>query len=79
MKLKKAGFTLAMVLAPFMLWAQQAVNSDVEMADAMRSNGKIYVVVLVAAIIMTGLIVYLISLDRKISRLEKRISSKTQS
>ena len=36
MKLKKAGFTLALFLAPFMLWAQQAVNSDVEMADAMR-------------------------------------------
>ena len=79
MKLIQAAFVLAMSVAPFTLWAQQAVDDNVEMADAMRSNGKIYVVVLVAVIILTGLIVYLISLDRKISKLEKRISSKTPS
>ena len=45
-----------------------------EMADAMRSNGKIYVVVVVVLIILIGLIGYVISLDRKISRLEKEKS-----
>jgi hypothetical protein len=43
-----------------------------EMADVMRSNGKIYVVVTVCLIILLGLLVYLISLDRKISRIEKQ-------
>lgn len=42
-----------------------------EMADVMRSNGKIYVVVAVCLIILFGLIIYLLSLDRKIRRFEK--------
>ncbi|RYG50952.1 MAG: CcmD family protein [Chitinophagaceae bacterium] len=42
-----------------------------EMADVMRSNGKIYVVVAVCLTILFGLILYLVTLDRKISRLEK--------
>lgn len=48
-------------------------QTDVEMADVMRSNGKIYVVVAVAGIVMAGLIIYLVSLDRKITSLEKKI------
>lgn len=46
-------------------------QQEVEMADTMRSNGKIYVVVAVLAVLFTGLFIYLISIDRKISRLEK--------
>lgn len=42
-----------------------------DMADTMRSNGKIYVVVLVLATIFAGIIGFLIYLDRKITRLEK--------
>ena len=42
-----------------------------EMADAMRSNGKIYVVVAVLATIFAGIFAYLVILDRKITRLEK--------
>ena len=41
------------------------------MADEMRSNGKIYVVVAVLVTIFIGIIIYLIRLDRKISKLEK--------
>jgi len=47
------------------------VSNKVAMADVMRSNGKIYVVVTVLAIILTGLFLYVIRLDKKISRLEK--------
>ena len=46
-----------------------------QMAVGMRSNGKIYVVVAVVVTILLGMIVYLISLDRKITRLEKDIKS----
>ena len=48
-------------------------NNDVEMADTFRQSGKIYVVVGVTGIILVGLFVYTITLDRKISRLEKEI------
>jgi CcmD family protein len=42
-----------------------------EMADVMRSNGKIYVVIAVILTILAGLIFYVVRLDRKISKLEK--------
>ena len=41
------------------------------MADAFRADGKIYVVITVVAIILIGLLIYLISLDKKIGKLEK--------
>jgi hypothetical protein len=46
-------------------------NEPVRMADTMRSNGKIYVVIAVILTILTGLILYLVRLDRKISKLEQ--------
>ncbi len=46
-------------------------QEKVEMADTMRSNGRIYVVVAVALTILIGLILYIVRLDRKISKLEK--------
>ncbi len=48
-----------------------AQDKPVEMADSMRSNGRIYVVVAVALTIMAGLILYVFRLDRKMTRLEK--------
>ena len=51
-------------------------QSEVEMADIMRSNGKIYVVVAVAFIVMLGLIIYMINLDRKVTAIEKKLKSK---
>jgi CcmD family protein len=50
-------------------------SQEVEMADTMRSNGKIYVVVGIILIILIGLIIYLFLLDRKVSRLEKRLKN----
>ena len=42
-----------------------------EEAYGMRSEGKIYVVVMVLATIFAGIFVYLVMLDRKIKRTEK--------
>jgi CcmD family protein len=50
-------------------------GAQTEMADTMRSNGKIYVVVIVLATIFAGIFAYLVSLDRKISKLEKENKS----
>lgn len=48
-----------------------SAKPEVEMADVMRHNGKIYVVVAVCLMILIGLFFYVFSLDRKISRIEK--------
>ena len=44
---------------------------NVEMADVMRSNGKIYVVVAVIATIFVGLMIFLIRMDKKVQKLEE--------
>lgn len=46
-------------------------NNQVEMADVMRSEGKIYVLVGIIGIVFAGIVVYLISTDRKVARLER--------
>jgi hypothetical protein len=48
-----------------------AQAQQVEMADTMRSNGKIYIVVAVCLTILMGLFLYVFSIDRKISNIEK--------
>ena len=48
-----------------------AQAKEVQMADAMRSNGKIYIVVAVCLTILIGLFLYVFSLDRKITKMEK--------
>lgn len=40
--------------------------------STMRSNGKIYVVVAICLTILLGLFLYLVSIDRKITRLENK-------
>lgn len=42
-----------------------------EMADVMRSNGKIYNVVAVCLTVLIGLFLYVFLIDRKISKMEK--------
>ena len=64
-------FTCLYLAVPAMLLAQAADPEKQYTAFSMRSNGKIYVVVSVILIIFTGIILYLIRLDRKITRLEK--------
>jgi len=54
----------------------QSSSNEPDMADIMRSNGKIYVVVAVLTVIFLGIVVFLISLDRKLNKLEKLIQDK---
>ena len=49
----------------------QDVSEIKEVPTGLRADGKIYVVLAVVVTILLGLFVYLISLDRKISKLEK--------
>jgi hypothetical protein len=47
-----------------------------EMADTMRAEGKIYVVVAIIVIVLAGLIFYLFTIEKKIKKLEKLVSDK---
>ena len=58
---------LLLLLSSTLLHAQ----GDSNMGDTMRSNGRIYVVIAVIIVILAGLFLYLIRLDRKMSKLEK--------
>ena len=65
-------FFLPALLLGMICRAQGSADPDkVEMADTLRSNGKIYIVVAIVVTILLGLILYVIRLDRKITRLEK--------
>ena len=64
--MKKLVSILALLFFTFFANAQNGT-----MADAMKENGKIYVVIAVILTILAGLVLYLVRLDRKISKLEK--------
>lgn len=63
--------TLFVMMTPLFALAQSAEGP--EMADLMRENGKIYVVVAVLMIIFIGMVVYLIRMDRRIGKMEKEL------
>jgi len=69
--IKKISLVLLTSLFALFSIAQSDSNTPVEMADTMRSNGKIYVVIAVIVTILAGLILYLVRIDRKVSKLEK--------
>jgi len=71
--MKKLTITFMFLIATFNLFAQ---NNSVEMADVLRSNGKIYVVVAVILIILIGLLIYLFAIDKRLKMLEKKSKGK---
>jgi CcmD family protein len=71
---RRAALLLAAVLLPLLpALAQQPAATGPEMADQLRQDGKIYVVVAVIVVILVGLLLYLISIDRKVTRLEREL------
>jgi hypothetical protein len=66
--LKKILFFLFLSMSCMATYAQ----ADNDSADFMRSNGKIYVVVAVVLVVLFGLLLYVFTLDRKITRIEKK-------
>ncbi|WP_045690037.1 CcmD family protein [Hymenobacter sp. AT01-02] len=73
-KLRPALLLLLALLLPVLhVAAQTAAANEPEMADSLRLNGKIYVVVAVITVVLAGLLFFLVSLDRKLTRLEKEV------
>lgn len=67
--MKKIASTFLFVF--LMLQGYSQDNLGVEMATGLRTSGKIYVVVTVLSLIFVGLTLYLFSIDKKISKIEK--------
>jgi CcmD family protein len=67
--MKKISLSALLLLSYMAAAAQQP--QPVEMADAMRSSGKIYVVIVTIVIIFIGLAIYLFSIDRRLKKIEK--------
>jgi len=61
-----------LALVAFLACSQLVVAQGDTGPDFIRSSGKIYVVAGVCLIILLTLFVYLVRLDRKITKLEKR-------
>ena len=68
--MKNKLFALLMALPILSIKAQTQANDSI-IADTMRGNGKIYVVIAIILVILSGLLLYVFSLDKKISKLEK--------
>jgi hypothetical protein len=69
------NYFLSLVFITISILAK-AQDSAVARADreatGLRAEGKIYVVLAVAVTILVGLLIYLVRVDRKIERLEKK-------
>ena len=63
----KSFLSFTLLLIGFLATAQ----SEVEMADDFRGEGKIYVVVAVILIILIGVFIQLFRLERKVKKMEK--------
>ncbi len=72
--LKTAWFlkTIFLLFLLVISLSSSAQTSDVDMADLMRENGKIYVVITVLSVILAGCIINLILVDRRLRKLEKQ-------
>jgi CcmD family protein len=66
--MKKLVLLLLTLLNYVAAFAQSATP---EMGDTFRSSGKIYVVITIIVIIFVGLAVYLFSMDKRLSKIEK--------
>ena len=75
--IKKLTVFFLSFLTAFKVLADDVVKTeDVAMADKLRADGKIYVVVLVLLIVFIGIAIYLFMMDRKVSRLENELKNK---
>jgi hypothetical protein len=66
----KSKITILLALVLSSLQSLSQGSDEVEMADALRQDGKIYSVVFGLVVILTALIVLLIRVDRKLFRIE---------
>lgn len=54
----------------------QAGEAPVEMADRLREDGKVWVVVAVVAVIFAGIAINMLRIDSKLRKIEKELNIK---
>lgn len=70
-KLKKIGLAFMLCCLQIIIFAQENNVVNDEAKKAARMQQSIYIVMAVALTIMLGLVLYVFSLDRKITKLER--------
>ena len=61
------------ILFLFTLLISSSVEAqDIDMADGMRAEGKIYVVITIAFFVLAVMSIYMISIDRRIRKMENK-------
>ena len=71
MYLKRLCFTVTFFLLHTILWAQDSDSIPATLDSTIRSQEKIYVVMAVCLLILATLFLYLVRIDRKVSKKEK--------
>jgi CcmD family protein len=69
------GTLLAIVCLVANAAAQSAATDVIQGNDFLRNTAKIYVVVGVIAIVFIGIVIFLIRLDKKLTKLENQIKN----
>lgn len=70
----KKLFLLIFLLGSFLMNAQE--TSEPQMADGLRAEGKIYVVIAVMTTVFICVVAYLTIIDRKVKKLEDEFRNK---
>ena len=73
--MKQAVIKYLLNACTLLLASSYRLEAAVEMADQLRQSGKIYGVLAVILIIFSGMIFLLIRMDRKIHKIESKISN----
>lgn len=68
--IKKIAVFIFLIVVFF---AKSQTANEPQMADGLRQEGKIYVVITVIAMIFVAIVLFLIFLERKVKRLEKKM------
>lgn len=74
--MKRISLILLTLLAVSGNLFAQAGDTSVEMADRLRADGKIWVVVAVVAVVFAGLAVNLFRIDSKLKKIERDLNIK---
>ncbi|MBB5283984.1 hypothetical protein HNQ92_002127 [Rhabdobacter roseus] len=74
--LKKCSLLVLMLLATGAKLMAQAPGESVEMADRLRADGKIWVVVAVVAVVFLGIVANMLRLESRIGKMEKELNIK---
>ncbi|MEO5893374.1 MAG: CcmD family protein [Ferruginibacter sp.] len=70
--MRNSVYCLLFLLGNLFIGTGAYAQSNEVVESTMRSNGKIYVVMAICITILAGLILYLVTIDRKIAKIEDK-------